>query len=113
MNNYKEDINNLNKSNFKLNSYGNNYINGEVNIDEDGVISFATLYNKGWTLKIDGKKVNTFKNEYFLATNMNKGKHKIELVYNTLYLKEGILLSIIGVMCYLIVIIKGILIRKK
>lgn len=113
MDDYKEDINNLNKSNFKLNSYGNNYINGEVNIDEDGVISFATLYNKGWTLKIDGKKVNTFKNEYFLAINMNKGKHKIELVYNTLYLKEGILLSIIGVMCYLIVIIKGILIRKK
>lgn len=113
MDDYKEDINNLNKSNFKLNSYGNNYINGEVNIDEDGVISFATLYNKGWTLKADGKKVNTFKNEYFLAINMNKGKHKIELVYNTLYLKEGILLSIIGVMCYLIVIIKGILIRKK
>lgn len=113
MDDYEEDINNLNKSNFKLSGYGNNYISGEVKLDEDGVISFATLYNKGWTLKVDGKKVDTFKNEYFLATNMKKGSHKIELEYNTLYLKEGIWLSVAGFICYLVVIIKGILIRKK
>ena len=113
MDDYKDDIGNLNRSNFKLDSYGNNYINGEVNLEEDGVISFSTLYNKGWVVKVDGKKVETFKNKYFLATNINKGKHKIELVYNTLYLKEGIWLSIFGVLCYLIVIIKGILLKKN
>ena len=112
MNDYKEDISNLNKANFKLDSYGNNYISGEVNLDESGVVSFSTLYNKGWTVKVDGEKVDTFKNKYFLATNMKKGNHKIELVYNTLYLKEGILLSIIGAICYLILIVKDVLMKK-
>ncbi len=107
---YENDIQNLNKGNFKLNEYKDNYISGEVDIEKDGVLSFETLYNKGWTVLVDNKKVDTFKNGYFLATNIEKGKHKIELIYKTLYLKEGFILSIIGWILFIIISITS---RKK
>ena len=106
---YKTDIENLNKTNFKLKEYKDNYISGEVNLKEDGVLSFATLYNKGWTVFIDDKKVDTFKNKYFLATNITKGHHKIKLIYKTLFVKEGFILSSLGWILFIIII----LIQKK
>ncbi len=101
MNNYKENIKNLNSINFKLQRQEDNYISGNINVSENGIINFRTLYNKGWTVKIDNKKVSTFKNRYFLATKIKKGNHKIELIYKTPYLKEGIILSIIGFILFI------------
>ena len=106
---YKDDINNLNKTNFKLKDYKDNYLSGEVNIEKDGVLSFETLYNKGWNVFIDNNKVDTFKNKYFLATNITKGKHKIKLIYKTLFLKEGFILSCLGWIIFIIIS----LIQKK
>lgn len=112
MDDYTNDIDKLNQSNFKLKDYGNNYISGTVDIYEDGVLNFQTLYNKGWSLKIDGKKSKIFKNKYFLATNIKKGKHTIELEYSTPYFKEGVILSIIGCVIYGIFILKSKLRRN-
>ena len=113
MDGYSNDIKELNKTNFKISNYGDSYVEGTVSLEKDGVISFSTLYNKGWNIKVDGKEVDTFKNKYFLATNIEKGNHKIELRYKTLYVKEGIILSILGVCCYIIIFTKDILIKKN
>ena len=113
MDEYSNDIKELNKTNFKISNYGDSYVEGTISLEKDGVISFSTLYNKGWNIKVDGKEVDTFKNKYFLATNIEKGNHKIELRYKTLYVKEGIILSILGVCCYIIIFTKDILIKKN
>lgn len=105
MTDYEKDINNLNKSNFKLDNYKDSYLKGSIDLDKDGIISFSTLYSKGWTVLIDNKKVKTFNNRYFLATKIKNGKHKIELIYKTPYIKEGLILSIIGFISYFIIII--------
>ena len=110
MNDYKEDIAKLNSVNFKLQKQENNYISGNINVNKNGILNFRTLYNKGWIVKIDNKKVPTFKNRYFLATKIKKGNHKIELIYKTLYLKEGIILSIIGFILFIVI---SIVSKKK
>lgn len=104
-NNYEENINNLNKSNFELKDYGDNYLKGTVNPETDGVLTFRTLFNKGWTVLVDGKKVKTFNNKYFLSINIEKGKHDISLQYKTPFIKEGLIISCIGWILFISVII--------
>jgi uncharacterized membrane protein YfhO len=112
MDDYENYITSLNKSNFKLGSYGDNYINGQVDLEEDGVLNFSTNYNKGWKVKVDGKRVDTFNNKYFLAINIKKGKHKIELEYTIPYMKEGLILSLIGLCLYIIIILRTFIMKK-
>ena len=95
MKDYEDDIDKLNESNFELKEYKNNYLRGYVNPKEDGILQFQTLFNDGFTVYVDNKEVDTFKsNKYFLGINISKGKHKIEIIYNTPYINDGLIASI-------------------
>ncbi len=103
MDDYENDINNLRKSNFKLQDYGNGYLNGTVDCEENGVLQFSTLYTKGWKVYVDDKEVKNFKaNKYFLGINITKGKHTISLKYHNPYLTSGAIMSIIGIISLVI-----------
>ena len=102
MNDYENDINKLKESNFEVTSYGNGYMKGTVNPAKDGILQFATFYNKGWKVYVDNKKVETFEsNNYFLGIDITKGKHTIDMKYEVPYLKEGIVISMIGVILFI------------
>ena len=106
----EENIDNLNKSNFEVTHYANNIMEGNVNTEESGVLQFATLYNKGFKVYVDGKQVETFKsNKYFLAINIDKGEHDIKLVYETPYRKIGLIVSLVSVLALVTITI----IKKK
>lgn len=50
-------------------------------------------------------EVSTFiANKYFLGINITKGEHQIEMKYTTPYLKEGLVISIIGILILGIII---------
>lgn len=103
MDDYEQDINNLRRSNFKLKDYGNGYLNGTVDCEENGVLQFSTLYTKGWKVYVDGKLTENFKtNKYFLGINIEKGEHTISLKYHNPYLKYGAILSAIGIISLVI-----------
>ena len=109
MEGYEEDIENLNESNFEVIDYGNGYINGTANPATDGVLQFSTIYNKGWTIYVDGEKVETMSvNEYFLGINITSGEHTIYMEYSTPYLKIGAVISLIGIILFI-----GIIIHTK
>ncbi len=73
-NDYEEDINNLNKSNFELEDLDFGYIKGTVDLDENGLIQFSTAYVDGWDIYVDGKKSDTLNvNKYFLGTYVPGG----------------------------------------
>lgn len=109
MDDYEQDINNLRRSNFKVTDWNNGYLNGEVNAESSGILQFQTMYNDGWKVYVDDKEVETLKsNKYFLGINIDKGKHKIHLEYHTPYVKEGIIVSLSGVVIFI-----GLIIFKK
>ena len=94
---YNNDINNLRKVNFKLIEYHNNYLSATVDLEESGVLQFATNYRDGWQVLVDGEEVETFvSNKYFLGINVDRGFHRIEMIYKTPNLKLGIICSSIG-----------------
>ncbi len=104
----QQDIEKLNQADFQVEDIKDNYLRGNVNINKEGILSFSTLYNKGWEVLVDGKKVETLKNKYFLAINISKGKHTIEMNYKTPYLKIGLILSVISWLIFFIVSILNI-----
>ena len=107
--NYENDINNLRRSNFEVKNYDNNYMEATIDTKENGILQFSTIYSKGWNVYVDNKKVNSFKvNNYFLGINAEKGSHNIKLVYKTPYLKEGKIISIVG-----IIILSRIIYKEK
>ena len=106
MDDYEEDINNLRKSNFEATEWNNGYIKGKVDAETDGILQFQTMYSKGWDAYVDDKKVDTLKsNKYFLGIEIEAGKHDIYLKYHIPYLKEGFILSIIGIIIFILQLI--------
>lgn len=96
MQEYEQDIQNLKKSNFEITDYGSGYLKGKTNSEENGILQFQTMYNKGFEIYVDGKKVKPIKsNKYFLGIEIQKGEHEIELKYHTPYLKEGLTITLI------------------
>ena len=101
MDNYEEDVNNLRRSNFETTEWNNGYIKGTAEVEESGILQFQTMYNKGFKVYVDGKEVPTLNvNKYFLGIEIDKGRHEIELKYHTPYIKEGIILSIVGLITF-------------
>ena len=108
MKGYEQDIQNLKKSNFEIIEHKNGYLKGKTNPEENGILQFQTMYNKGWEIQVDGKKVKPLKsNKYFLGIEIQKGEHEIELKYHTPYLKEGLILTIIGIAILIRITIKN------
>lgn len=109
MEDYEEDIQNLRKSNFEVTQYGNGYLQGKVNAQESGILQFSTMYHKGWKVYVDGKQVNTLKsNKYFLAIEIEKGEHTIELQYNNPYIMSGLIVTALSIILFI-----GIIVYQK
>lgn len=113
-NDYEDDINKLNQSNFIINENANNYLSGIVNAESDGVLQFSTNYLDGWKIYVDGKEVETFaSNMYFLGIDITEGTHEIEMVYQTPWVKLGWYISIIGVISLIGLCIYELVHKKK
>lgn len=62
----------------------NNKLIGKINVKNDKNVLLITLpYEKGWRIKVDGKSVDYSQiiDNSFIGINLNKGDHKIEMVY--------------------------------
>lgn len=111
MEDYEQDIQNLRKSNFEVLDYDNNYLNGKVNSEENGILQFSTMYNKGWKVYVDGQEVKTLKcNKYFLGIEIEKGSHTVKLQYHNPYIIYGVAITTIGIMIFVVTIVYN---RKK
>ena len=61
---------------------------------EDGLLFTSIPYDKGWTVKIDGKKVETMAiADTFLAVPVSEGRHEVTLHYVSPGFLPGLLVS--------------------
>ena len=57
-------------------------IKGTISVKQDGVFTTSIPYEKGWTIKVDGQKVDTYGiKDALLACELKAGNHEIELSY--------------------------------
>lgn len=89
----------------------NNEISGKVSLSDRKALVFSIPYSEGWTAYVDGEKTEIQEaNTMYMALELPKGEHEIRLVYSTPYLKTGLCLTCIGVLCYIVLVLIN---RKK
>lgn len=112
MTKYRDKIDKLKNDNFELLTYSSNHITGKLNASQDEMLVFQLLYDDGWNVTIDGKKVVTFCANYmFLACEIPSGSHKIELQYRNRYFYYGIYISLSTV--FVIAVLRMLMEMKK
>ena len=81
-----------------------NYIKGKIDVKKDSTLMLTIPYEKGWTIYVDNKKVNYYEVlNTFIGIDINKGRHTVELKYETPGLKLGIIISLISLSTLLII----------
>lgn len=73
-------------------------LKGSTKSTQKGLLMLAIPDQQGWSVCVDGKKTETFNADYgFLGIELEAGEHEIEARYEIPYLKEGMVISLVGV----------------
>jgi len=76
-------------------------VSGEVLAKQDGYVFVAIPFEDGWSAYIDGEEVEILQaNIGYSAIRVEEGQHEILFEYNTPLLKEGIVISVIGILSF-------------
>lgn len=86
-------------------SFAEDRILVDVNAQKDGLLYVSVPHSKGWKVYVDGKEDKILKvNHFGMGIWLEQGEHKIAFMYHTPYLRIGIGLMILGIICCLIVV---------
>ena len=84
----------MNQNTLELTSWTDTVLEGTVKSDTNGVIFLSIPYEDGWTVTVDGEKVETEKIfEAFISVPVSAGKHEIRLEYFPGGLLPGVVIS--------------------
>lgn len=102
-----------NHNSLNIEKFNIDYIKGSVNVENDNEILYTSIpLDKGWTVKVDGKKVD--KVEIFnslIGIELSKGKHVIEFNYIPRGLYAGGFVSIVSL--FLVIFLKKKKVGKR
>lgn len=85
----------LNSEKLKVEEFSDTHIKGTINSNHDGVFMTSIPYEKGWSIYVDGEKVETFGiKDAFLACNLSTGSHEIVMKYSPYGFNAALALSI-------------------
>ncbi len=90
--------NTLNQGGLNVTSHTDTSIKGSVTATNDGAMLFSIPFDKGWSVKIDGKKVSTFAiKDALLGVNVPAGTHEISLSYTPVGLIKGLIITALSI----------------
>ena len=100
---FEEVYNNLKENIISDTDYRDGYVKGKISVTEDKTLLYTSIpYDEGWTVKIDGKKVEYVKILDGLigvdvdTEEFSEGEHVIELKYKVPGLMVGIVISFLA-----------------
>lgn len=91
-------------------------IYASVEAEEDGYFVTTLPYDKGFTIKVDNKKIDYEKvNTAYVGFKISKGKHNIVIEYKAPFKIIGLIMSFIGIIVYILFYHKNLIknIKKK
>lgn len=99
----------LEKNRLNVSEYDGNHVAGSIDTKEGGLLYLSILYNEGWNIFVDGKKVDSDKiyqvNTAFTGIEVTSGYHDIELKYQPVGYPMTIVLFGIGVIVTLLIVV--------
>lgn len=84
------------KQNVDVATWTNTEVKGTVNITDNSTVMMTTIpYSEGWTVKVDGKTVQTKKAwDSLLSFPITEGKHTIEMIFIPKGLLAGLIITL-------------------
>jgi uncharacterized membrane protein YfhO len=102
MESYKREATNLRNNVLDNVVLSRNGLTGSVILDNKGIMLLTIPYSKGFRAFVDGKETELMKgNIMYTALKLDSGTHKIEIKYETPYLKLGGIVSGISFMIFI------------
>jgi uncharacterized membrane protein YfhO len=100
--NLKQEISRLNNNPLKIKDYSDTKVTGEIIIQNNQDILFTSIpYDENWNLKVDGMKTDYQQMGGFIAVELEKGTHKIQLEYSPKFVYISVGVSVISLLAYL------------
>lgn len=84
-----------NRDVFIIENVTGNSIKGTIDVSKESTLMMTIPYEKGWTIYLDGKKVNYYEvMNSFVGIDVTEGNHLVEYYYEVPGLKIGLMLSL-------------------
>lgn len=84
--------------------YKNNKLTASIETPRESYLFTTIPYIEGWKAKVDGKQAKIENSNGFITIKLDEGTHNIELKFSSKGLKEGIMISIISLIIFIITI---------
>lgn len=82
-----------------------NQIQGNIDVKEDGYFITSIPYDSHFKIRIDGKETDIQKvNTAFLGCQIQKGTHKVQIIYHAPGARAGKIVSVIGILGLLLML---------
>lgn len=111
---FEAGVEKLSVSTMKTEEWTDRGLKGTINAEEDGLFYTSVLYTEGFRAFVDGKEVEiTPVADSFVAFELTKGEHEIEIEFFTPGLNSGVCVTLCGVVCYLLLCLVSRARKKK
>ncbi len=108
---FDEAIDSLSSNPLKVSSFNSTHVSAKIDASFSGTVFTSIPYDEGWTVKVDGEKVETFATgEAMLAFKITAGAHNVDINFFTVGLIPGILISLLSLAVLIALLV---FIRKK
>lgn len=111
---FKSVYTELNRQPYVIETFEDTYIKGSITAENDGLMYTSIPYEEGWTVKVDGKEVETkaFK-KALVSVPLTAGTHTVEFSYSPKGFKTGIIISIFSILVFAGIVISFFWMKRK
>ncbi len=105
---YNRQMQTLHANEMKVEKFSDTKVTGTLSAPRDGLVMTSIVYDEGWTVKVDGKKVDTLyttNNVPMLMFEVGKGQHTVTMTFFPKGLVAGIVLFGLGVVAFVFLVI--------
>ena len=106
MDGYTDRIDKLQSDTLNNCTFGVNSVNGDIDLKDPKILCLTTPYSSGWKVFVDGEEHDSLSvNKRYLGAYLPAGHHQIRFEYETPYFKEGAILSLFGLVSFILIVI--------
>ena len=94
----------LKNNQLNITSFKENYIKGNINVDDNNVLFLSIPYDDGFKILVDSKEVDYYKViDNFIGLDLEKGYHDIEIIYEVKGFKLGLFVSLLSLITFILI----------
>lgn len=92
----------LSAEQWQISHFASTKLEGTINCSQDGLMATSIPYDSGWTIRVDGEKVEPEKiADAFIGLKLTRGEHKITMQYRPVGFVPGFVLTLLAVLVLL------------